>query len=79
MTHPGGPLIVLDATTFDELRRIDVGGSISSIAAWGDRVLVTRWDTGELVEVYPTSGEVGRRMVLPDADGVMLQIAVLDD
>ncbi|MBN2247876.1 MAG: hypothetical protein JW733_04175 [Coriobacteriia bacterium] len=75
MSRPGGPLIVLDRATLTELRRIDTGGSVASIAALGEAVYAVTWDTGELIEVDPGAGSVLRRVHLEGLDGKMLQLA----
>ncbi|MDY0340599.1 MAG: hypothetical protein RBS17_05255 [Coriobacteriia bacterium] len=78
MADPGGPLIVLDHATLREVRRIDVGGSVASIAAIGEIVYAVTWDTGELIEVDPMSGDVLRRVRLEGLDGKMLELAAMD-
>lgn len=75
---PGGPLIVLDRATLKELRRIDVGGSVSSVAALGDRVFAIRWDSGELVKVDPATGAILNRARLDGLTGKMAQMAAMD-
>lgn len=78
MSDPGGPLIVLDRATLRELRRIDVGGSVASIAAIGTTLYAVTWDSGELVKVDPVSGAVLQRVLLKGLDGTMLQLAAMD-
>ncbi|MHB1017009.1 MAG: hypothetical protein ACYC2X_03830 [Coriobacteriia bacterium] len=78
MSDPGGPLIVLDRATLRELRRIDTGGSVASIAGLGGVVYAVTWDTGELIEVDPATGSILRRVRLEGLDGKMLQLAAMD-
>lgn len=78
MSRAGGPLIVLDRATLRELRRIDTGGSVASIAGLGDIVYAVTWDTGELIEVDPEAGTVVRRVSLEGLGGKMLQLASMD-
>ncbi len=78
MSRAGGPLIVLDRATLRELRRIDMGGSVASIATIGDSVFAVTWDTGELIEVDPAAGRVLRRTRLQGFDGKMSQLAAMD-
>lgn len=78
MTEPGGPLIVLDRATLREVRRIDVGGSVASIAALGGTVYAIRWDTGELIMLDPATGAIMRRTSLEGLGGRMAQLAAMD-
>lgn len=78
MSDPGGPLIVLDRATLRELRRIDTGGSVASIAGLGGVVYAVTWDTGELIEVDPAAGGILRRVRLEGLEGKMLQLAAMD-
>lgn len=79
MADSGGPLIVLDRATLGELRRIDVGGFVSHLAALGDLIYAVTWDSGELIEIDPASGEVLRRTSIGGLEGKMLQLAALGD
>lgn len=79
VADPGGPLIVLDRATLGELRRIEVGGFVSHLSALGDLVYAVTWDSGELIEIDPASGEVLRRTRIDGLEGKMLQLAALGD
>lgn len=77
VSDPGGPLIVLDAASLEEVGRIDAGGWISEVAAFNGFLYAVTWSTGELLEVDPAAGEVLRRMTIPGADGRMLEVAAV--
>lgn len=77
MTDPGGPLIVLDRTTLEELHRIDVGGYVASIAVLGETVYAIRWDSGEVVGVDPITGSIVARSRVPGLEGRMTQLAAM--
>ncbi len=77
MADPGGPLVVLDRATLRELRRIEAGGCVSHLAALGDLVYAVTWDSGELLEIDPASGEVLRRTHISGLECKMLQVAAL--
>lgn len=79
MTDPGGPLVVLDPTTLKGLRRIDAGGFVSHLAALGDLVYAVTWNSGEILEIDPSSGEILRRARVAGLAGKMLQIAILGE
>jgi len=78
VSDPGGSLVVLDHETLREVRRIDVGGFVSSIAALGDTVFAIRWDSGELIAVDPASGAILRRACVEGLAGRMSQLAAMD-
>ena len=77
-SDPGGPLVVLDRETLREVRRIDVGGSVSSIAALGDTVFAITWDSGEIIAIDPASGAILRRARIEGLAGRMTQLAAMD-
>ena len=78
VSDPGGPLLVLDRVSLSEVRRIDVGGCVSSMAAIGDTLYAVSWRTGEVTAVDPASGEVLRRAAIPGCEGKTLQMAAME-
>lgn len=78
MSRAGGPLIVLDRATLRELRRIETGASVASIAGLGGLVYAVTWNTGELLAMDPATGTIIRRVHIEGLDGKMLQLAAMD-
>lgn len=78
VAEPGGPLIVLDGETLQEMRRIDVGGSVSSVVSLGEDVFAVRWDSGELILLDPASGTIERRALIEGLAGRMVQLSAMD-